>query len=70
MHESIQSEISQSIQSRRQNGVGWVGFWDRKSNPLKVWIGRVGLELGLGWVGFFFELSMMANEKINDFFLS
>ena len=52
----------------RRNSVGWVGFWDRKHNPLKVWVGRVGLELGLGWVGFFLGLLMVANEKINDFF--
>ena len=58
------------IRIRRRNGVGWVGFWNRKSNPLKVWVGRVGLELGLGWVGFFLGLLMVANEKINDFFWS
>ena len=33
-----------------------------------MWVGRIGLELGLDWVEFFFRLFMMANEKINDFF--
>ena len=30
-----------------RNGMGWVGFWARKPNPLKVWVGRIRLELGL-----------------------
>ena len=40
----------------RRNGVGWVGFWFQKPNPLKMWIGRVGSEFGVDWIRFFFEL--------------
>ena len=43
----------------RRNGVGWVGFWDQKPNPRKVWVGRVGFEFGVGWIGFFFELPIV-----------
>ena len=53
---------------RRRNGVGWVGFWDRKPNPLKVWVSRVGLELELGWVGFFLNYPWWQMKKSMIFF--
>ena len=47
----------------RRNGVGWVGFWDQKPNPRKVWVGRVGFGFGVGWVGFFFRVTHCGNIR-------